>query len=350
MPPGCVGDGRQVWSILEASAEPCDDREEGGVKILVGGSLKNVPNQPELCARFVARLGEMIVERGHVLLNGCRGSLDKMIAEAAEARLRGLGKAPESQLVGYRLRDAEPIHRCGRIRISELGDWELTHPRLSPPEQFAEADVAIFVAGAEGTFLAANWARIAGVPVLGITAFGGAGRDLYASEKAQLHEKFGSSITRDEFDVLNQDATDADALAADIVKLAERIVIPTSVFPVLPFSMDFDDVKDSFGESCREAGFELRGTEEEETTERIIPRILEGIRRAAIVVADVTEPRPNVYYEIGLAQGMGKSVILTAKEGTVLPFDLVDIPTLLWKNQRDLKEKLTRRLRLLRPG
>ncbi len=326
-----------------------DDCEDAKVKILVVGSLKNVPSQPELCACFVARLGEMIVERGHVLLNGCRGSLDKVIAEAADVRLQALGRKPADQLVGYRLRDAEPIHRCGRIRISELGDWELTHPRLSPPEQFAEADVAVFVAGSEGTFIAANWARIAGIPVLGVTAFGGAGRELYASEKAQLSEKFGSSITRDEFDVLNQDATDADALAADVVTLAERIVIPTTVFPVLPFSMDFEDVKDSFRESCRDAGFELRGTDEEETTERIIPRILEGIRRAAVVVADVTEPRPNVYYEIGLAQGMQKDVILTAKEGTVLPFDLADIPTLLWKTQRDLKEKLTRRLRLLRP-
>jgi len=65
---------------------------------------------------------------------------------------------------------------------------------------------------------------------------------------------------------------------------------------------------------------------EEETTERIIPRIIDGIRRAALVIADVSEARPNVYYDVGLAHGMRKEVILTARRGTVLPFDVTDIP------------------------
>ena len=319
------------------------------MKLLVVGSLKNVRSQPELCTPFVAKLGELIVERGHTLLNGCRGSLDKAIAEAAHYRLKTLGKKPESQLVGYRLKEADPIHRLGLVRISERSDWELAHPQLVPPEQIAEADAAIFVAGGEGTFIAANWARIAGIPVLGVTAFGGAGSELYAYEKAHLGEKFGSAITLEEFGALNQDTTDIERLAADVITLAERIVIPHTVFPVLPFSKDYGDVKDSFKASCSEAGLELRGTEEEETTERIIPRILDGIRRAAIVIADVSEARPNVYYEIGLAQGMRREVILTARSGTVLPFDVTDIPVIFWDSQRTLKEQLTRRLQLLLP-
>jgi len=319
------------------------------MKLLVVGSLKDVRSQPELCGPFVAKLGELIVERGHTLLNGCRGSLDKAIAEAANARLQALGRKPEAQLVGYRLKEAVPIHRLGLVRISGRSDWELTHPQLAPPEQIAEADAAIFVAGSDGTFVAANWARIAGIPVLGITAFGGAGSDIFDYEKAHLDDKFGKSITPEEFDALNQDTTDIERYAADVVALAERIVIPRTVFPVLPFSAGFGDVKDSFKASCSEAGLELRGTDEEETTERIIPRILDGIRRAALVIADVSEARPNVYYEIGLAQGMRKEVILTARSGTNLPFDLTDIPVIFWDSQRALREQLTRRLQQLLP-
>jgi hypothetical protein len=314
------------------------------VKILVVGSLKDVPSHPELCASFVAKLGELIVERGHTLLNGCRGSLDKAIVEAADARLKALGIRSESQLLGYRLREAEPVHRLGTIRISERKDWDLTHPQLTPPEQIGEADAAIFVAGSEGTFIAANWARIAGIPVLGVSEFGGAGSELYAKEKACLGDKFGRSITPEQFAALNQDTTNIEQLAADIITLAERIVIPHSVFPVLPFSIAYQDVKDSFAASCKEAGFELHGTDEDTTTERIVPRILDGIRRAAFVIADVSEPRPNIFYEIGFAQGLGKPVILTAKSGTELPFDMTDIPVLFWENQRGLKEQLTRRM------
>jgi len=91
--------------------------------------------KPELCATFVAKLGALIVERGHTLMNGCRGSLDKAIAEAANARLMTLGKKPESQLVGYRLERSGADPPAGLVRISERSDWELTHPQLAPPEQ-----------------------------------------------------------------------------------------------------------------------------------------------------------------------------------------------------------------------
>lgn len=110
------------------------------MKLLVVGTLRDVPSHSDLCASFVTKLGEQIVERGHTLLNGCRGSLDKTIAEAADARLKALGWRSESQLVGYHLSDAEPAHRFGVIRISERKDWDLTHPQLTPPEQIAEAD------------------------------------------------------------------------------------------------------------------------------------------------------------------------------------------------------------------
>jgi hypothetical protein len=319
------------------------------MKLLVVGSLRNVTVQPELCAAFVEKLAEQIVERGHTLLNGCRGSVDKATAEAADARLRALGRSSDTQLLGYRLQDAEPVHRLGTIRISERTDWDLTHPQLIPPEQFGEADAAIFVAGGQGTFIAANWARIAGVPVLGVAQFGGAGRELYAYEKAQIDIRFRRSITLDEFAVLNQDTTNIAKLAADVVALAERIVLPRTVFPILSFATPYQDVKDSFESSCREAGFELRGTGEEATTERIIPRILDGIRRAAFVIADISDVRPNVFYEIGFAQGLGKQVILTAKTGTALPFDMVDIPVLFWDTQRSLRDQLTTRLRSM-PG
>ena len=72
------------------------------MKVLVVGSLKNIPNQPELCVSFVEKLFRMIVERGYVSLEGCIGSPDKTIAEAADARLRGLSMQPAGQLVGYR--------------------------------------------------------------------------------------------------------------------------------------------------------------------------------------------------------------------------------------------------------
>jgi hypothetical protein len=53
------------------------------MKIFVGGSLRDVQVDGTLCRQFVEKFAEKIVHREHTLLTGCRGSLDKAIAEAA---------------------------------------------------------------------------------------------------------------------------------------------------------------------------------------------------------------------------------------------------------------------------
>ena len=64
------------------------------MNIFVGGSLRDVPRDPDLCPLFVAALGVAIVKQGHVLLNGCRSSLDREIAAAAHQWLMREGKNP----------------------------------------------------------------------------------------------------------------------------------------------------------------------------------------------------------------------------------------------------------------
>lgn len=47
-----------------------------------------------------------------------------------------------------------------------------------------------------------------------------------------------------------------------------------------------------------------------------------SIARAGVIVAEVSVPNPNVYYEIGLADALGKPVFLFKQAGTQLPADL----------------------------
>ena len=314
------------------------------MKILVVGSLADVPFHSDICEKFVAKLGELIVERNHTLLTGCRGSLDKTIAESAHRRLETLGKDSRAQLVSYRQRDTEPVHRLGTVHLSSRKDWELTHPELNAPEQFAAADAAIFVAGGEGTFIAANWARISGIPVLGVAQFGGASEALYELEYKHFEEKYARSIRREEFEVLNQDTLELDRLSLEVVSLAERIVMPHTVFTIMPFTSQFRDVSGSYRDVCKEFRFDAVRTDESEDYERIVPRIIEGIRRSAFVIADVSEVSPNVFYEIGFAQGLGKPVVLTARKETKLPFDISDVPVIFWDGQENLKEQLRKRI------
>jgi hypothetical protein len=216
---------------------------------------------------------------------------------------------------------------------------------LSPPEQIAEADVTVFIAGGDGTFSAANWARIAAKPILGVAQFGGAAGQIFEQERGQFNERYAQRVAAHDFDILNQDTDDVAQLASDVLTLCERIVTSNTVFTIMPFTEEFRDVYASYASVCKEFGFTAQRTDESDSGERIIPRILDGIRRAAFVIADVTHPSANVFYEIGFAEGLGRPVIVSAKKGTSLPFDIADIPVLYWSGQEELKEKLRRRVK-----
>ncbi len=312
------------------------------MRIFVGGSFRSATRDLDLCQEFVRALGREIVKQGHVLLNGCRSPLDAAIAQAAEDWLSENEKDPADHILSYCLKDEKPVHQYGRVRYSALTDWEMTHAELRLPEQVELAHVAIFIGGSEGTFGARNWAYWARKPILGIPRFGGSGETIYQQELRRRQES--SILAGEEYELLNELAARMSQYAKDVVDLAERLVTPRTVFPIMSFKREFRDISASYKEVCEEFGFDAERTDESDSSERIVPRIENGIRQAAFVIADVTEYSPNVFYEVGFARGMGKEVVATAKRGTQLPFDFSDVPVIWWDIQEELKDGLRKRI------
>lgn len=54
----------------------------------------------------------------------------------------------------------------------------------------------------------------------------------------------------------------------------------------------------------------------------IIEQVWQDIRKSEVLVADLTCRNPNVYYELGLAQALGKPCILLLQKGEQIPFDV----------------------------
>jgi hypothetical protein len=119
------------------------------------------------------------------------------------------------------------------------------------------------------------------------------------------------------------------------------------VFVAMPIgpANPYDDVLDAIKETCNRCGLTAERVDEAQTNERITDRILESIRKAEYIIVDLTESRPNVFYEAGYAQGIGKVPIYIAKKGTELEFDLKDYPVIFFDSYRKLKENLEERLR-----
>ncbi len=119
------------------------------------------------------------------------------------------------------------------------------------------------------------------------------------------------------------------------------VFVAMPIGPVNPY----DDVLDAIKETCDRCGLTAERVDEAQVNERITDRILESIQKAEYVIVDLTESRPNVFYEAGYAQGIGKLPIYIAKNGTELEFDLKDYPVIFFDSYRELKGKLEARLR-----
>jgi hypothetical protein len=120
------------------------------------------------------------------------------------------------------------------------------------------------------------------------------------------------------------------------------------VFVLMPFREDYEDLY-IYGirGAVEKTGFVCRRADELEHNSDIIDEILYQIDRAPILIAEMTDKNPNVYYEVGIAHGKKKEVILLAKQGSAIPFDLSGKYFILYKNIRDLEKKLTRRLKTI---
>lgn len=127
-------------------------------------------------------------------------------------------------------------------------------------------------------------------------------------------------------------------------------------FVIQPFDRGkFDKrYKDAFEPGLAKAGFEAYRVDQDPGTDVVIAAIEEGIRRAAICLADVTTNNPNVWYELGYAYAAGKPVILTCcdeREGS-LPFDIQHRNVTLYKSEStsdfdQLKRAISARARAL---
>lgn len=132
----------------------------------------------------------------------------------------------------------------------------------------------------------------------------------------------------------------------DLVTVAQRvigllkIISPPVVFytrlinpAVAAFSRVEDFFRNVVDKVVEEAGLSRIEVGTDSTKEPFLNlAIFENLHFASFAVIDLTSDRPNCFIEFGYALGRGIKVILTAEEGTVLPFDSHDIPCFFWKH------------------
>lgn len=84
---------------------------------------------------------------------------------------------------------------------------------------------------------------------------------------------------------------------------------------------------------CQEQGYEVVRADKISQPGLITMQVIEKVLNAELVVADLTEHNPNVFYELAVRHAARKHIIHLIAEGEKIPFDLSDYRTIRVNHQ-----------------
>jgi len=149
-------------------------------------------------------------------------------------------------------------------------------------------------------------------------------------------------ITISEEKFLARRSTDTDELLSNAGINSEEKPL---IFVAMPFDNKLDDVFHyGIQNAVNRAGFLCERADQISFTGDILDLIKRRIKKASLLIADLTTTNPNVYLEVGYAWGLGKPTVLIAQDVQDLKFDVKGQKCIIYSGIRELEEKLSQEL------
>lgn len=122
----------------------------------------------------------------------------------------------------------------------------------------------------------------------------------------------------------------------------------TNVFIAMSFDKEMDDVRKALISAITDCGYTPIIMDLKEHNNQIVPEIFYEIKKSKFIVADLTQHKNGVYYEIGYAEAFDKEIILCCKDSDYrnIHFDISQKNIIKWNETTDLKEKLEKRIKV----
>lgn len=112
------------------------------------------------------------------------------------------------------------------------------------------------------------------------------------------------------------------------------------VFMVVPFADQYRAAHDAIRAAAKSLGLGSYLTDDVPVSTSILDRVLDGIRSATVVVADLSGNRHNCYYELGFADALERPVIIVMTKGETPGFDVKGRSILFYNDASDLATNL----------
>ncbi len=141
----------------------------------------------------------------------------------------------------------------------------------------------------------------------------------------------------------------ANTIAASPIWEGQRFPMePDYCFVLMPFSETFD-VQNVYRDHIKlviekRCGLRCERADDIYDISGVMQSVWEGINRACLIIADLTDRNPNVFYELGIAHTLGKPVIILTQTMDFVPFDLRHLRCIVYSYKPSEIKKLEKAL------
>src|SRR5690242_12031880 len=102
-------------------------------------------------------------------------------------------------------------------------------------------------------------------------------------------------------------------------------------FVLMPFREPFNSYYPRiFKRALETAGFTVTRADNNSTPLPIISDIQRSIRNADLILCEMSDRNPNVFYELGMSHAIGKPVVLVVRKEESIPFDVSHIRVIIY--------------------
>jgi hypothetical protein len=115
-------------------------------------------------------------------------------------------------------------------------------------------------------------------------------------------------------------------------------------FVLMPFDKEFNPTYQTIKVIVEGVGLKCVRADEIYGNAPVMEDIWEHIRKARIIIADLTGRNPNVTYEMGICHTLGKEVIPMSQSTRDIPFDVQHIRAVIYENSETGFQVLKKRL------
>jgi hypothetical protein len=116
---------------------------------------------------------------------------------------------------------------------------------------------------------------------------------------------------------------------------------PNLVAVMMPFNPGMAPVADALSRAAGVAGMTLKRADDIWIHDHIIQDVVTLLCQAKVVICDLTDRNANVFYEMGIAHGLPREVIMITQHSKDVPFDVQHIRYITYLNNGEGLAKLT---------